>query len=107
MRKTDVERKRKTGSPWIAGAVLLGVILVGIMALMSADQEEGAAVDVPTVADTHPPAAVPRPPYTERVRTGTDQPVPGTDLPTESTDGAGESTTGEATAREASREPQD
>lgn len=62
MGRVDVEKKQKTAAPWFAGAAILAVILLGISALLTWSDDAEPEVTVPTVEDTHPPAAVPAPP---------------------------------------------
>lgn len=72
MARLDIERKRKTLWPWLAGVVALLLILMGITTLMQEDAETEPEVVVPTVEDTYPPAAVPAPPNEEPVGAATD-----------------------------------
>ena len=65
MGKLDIEKKQKSVWPFVAGLVVLALILVGITGLLTEDAEAGPQVTVPTVEDTFPPAAIPAPPDVE------------------------------------------
>lgn len=70
MARLDVERKRKTAWPWVAGIAVLLLVLWGVTTLLTEDAEAEPEVMVPTVEDTHPPAAVPAPPNADPEVTG-------------------------------------
>ena len=72
MARLDVERKRKTIWPLLIGAALLVLVLWGVTALLTDEPPAEPEVTVPTVEDTHPPAAVPAPPNTDAAATGTE-----------------------------------
>jgi hypothetical protein len=72
MDRTDIERKRKTPWPWLAGLALLVVTLLGISVLLTQDADAEPQVTVPTVEGTYSPAAIPAPPDMDPVLTGTD-----------------------------------
>lgn len=72
MARLDVEKKRKTAWPWLVGAVVVVLLGIAITSLLTADPETEPALTVPTVEDTHPPAAVPRPPNVDPELTGTE-----------------------------------
>lgn len=74
MARLDVERKRKTAWPWVAGVITLLLILWGITSLLTDDPDDELEVTVPTVEDTFPPAAIPAPPDLDPEVTGVDAP---------------------------------
>lgn len=63
MRQIDIRKKRKSRWPWLLGLVILGLAGWGITILLTPDEEPEPEIAVPTVQDTHPPAALPEPPY--------------------------------------------
>lgn len=69
MRINEIERKRTTAWPWLAGAVVLAAVVWGVTALLAAPVEETERV-VETPADTLEPAAVPQPPQVVRAEPG-------------------------------------
>ena len=62
MRNIDIEKKRPSAWPWLAGAAVLALIFWGVTVLLTPDEESGPQVQATTVEDTHPPAAIPEPP---------------------------------------------
>lgn len=65
MARTDVLRKQKTRWPWVIGVALFLLVLWAISGLLEQDEPEGPEVTVATVADTHPPSAIPAAPYAD------------------------------------------
>ncbi|MBW3552126.1 MAG: hypothetical protein KY466_01380 [Gemmatimonadetes bacterium] len=72
MARIDVEKKRKTVWPLVIGLAILVLALWGVTTLLTDDPAAEPEVTVPTVEDTHPPAAVPAPPNTDPGLTGTE-----------------------------------
>ena len=72
MARLDVERKRKTGWPWVAGGVLLLIVLWGVTALVNNESQAAPEAAAPLPQDRHIPAALPAPPNADPVDTGTD-----------------------------------
>ena len=72
MARLEVEKKRKTIWPLVIGAAILVLALWGVTTLLTEDAADEPEVTVPTVEDTHPPAAVPAPPNTDPEMTGTE-----------------------------------
>lgn len=72
MARTDFEKKRKTSLPWIVGLAVLALAFVGISVLLARSDDTEPGVEVPTVQDTYPPAAVPAPPNLDPTVTGAD-----------------------------------
>ena len=59
--RIDVTRKRPTRWPWAVGAALAFLAIWGITSLLTGPPDPEPEITVPTVEDTHPPAAIPRP----------------------------------------------
>ena len=62
MRNIDIEKKRPSAWPWVAGVAVLALIFWGVTVLLTPDEQSGPEVQTTTVEDTHPPAAIPDPP---------------------------------------------
>lgn len=75
MARVDIERKRATRWPWFLGLGLLVLALWGVTTLLRENESEEPLVDVPTVEDTHPPAAIPAPPVEEGGATASVRPI--------------------------------
>ena len=62
MRNIDIEKKRASAWPWVAGVAVLALIFWGVTVLLTPDEQSAPEVQTTTVEDTHPPAAIPDPP---------------------------------------------
>jgi hypothetical protein len=62
MQRVNVEKKRPTPWPWVAGAAILALIVWGVTSLLAAPQGEDDQVVTATATDTMAPAALPAPP---------------------------------------------
>ncbi|HUG39680.1 MAG TPA: hypothetical protein VMM12_04310 [Longimicrobiales bacterium] len=72
MARLDLERKRKTAWPLVAGVAVLALIIWGVTALLTEEPDAEPEMTVPTVEDTRSPAAVPAPPDADPELTGTE-----------------------------------
>jgi hypothetical protein len=62
----EIRRKRRTSWPWIAGLMVLALVVWGVTALLAAPEDE-QAVAVTSESDDSRPAAIPSPPNPVRV----------------------------------------
>jgi hypothetical protein len=62
MRHLDIERKRTTAWPWVAGLVIFVLIAWGVTSLLAAPEDEADAPDSLVAEDTLAPAPIPMPP---------------------------------------------
>jgi hypothetical protein len=62
MRQTDLERKRTSAWPWLAGLAIFGLILWGVTSLLAAPRGEEDAVAATPAEDALGPAPIPIPP---------------------------------------------
>jgi hypothetical protein len=62
MRHLDIERKRTTAWPWVAGLFVFVLIAWGVTSLLAAPEDEAEATDALVAEDTLAPAPIPMPP---------------------------------------------
>jgi hypothetical protein len=62
MRHLDIERKRTTAWPWVAGLAIFAIIAWSVTSLLAAAEDEPETADAAIAEDTLPPTAIPMPP---------------------------------------------
>lgn len=62
MRHLDIERKRTSAWPWVAGFAIFAVIAWGVTALLAAPEEDVVPPGAVVAEDTLAPAPIPMPP---------------------------------------------